>query len=99
MSRTTNTVLLSNNYSRARGAPTGGARARASREAAHDGPVTNPLSNRTVVCGLAAGRAGLCCWCTSVDNGHKALQGYNAYDTFADTSIQDTLAGVGLTVY
>ena len=27
-------------------------------EAAHDGAVTNPISTRTIVCGLAAGRAG-----------------------------------------
>ena len=29
-------------------------------EAAHDGAVTNRISNRTIVCGLAAGRAGAC---------------------------------------
>ena len=29
-------------------------------EAAHDGPVRNPISNRTIVCGLAAGRACAC---------------------------------------
>ena len=29
----------------------------------------------------------------------RDAQGYNAYDTFADTIVQDTLAGAGLVVY
>ena len=40
--------------------------ARGFTEAAHDSQVTNPFSNLTIVCRLAVGRAGLCCWCTSV---------------------------------
>ena len=46
----------------ARGARTDVHRKRALRgaraEAAHDGPVTNPFSNRTIVCGLAGGGLG-----------------------------------------
>ena len=29
----------------------------------------------------------------------RDTQGYNAYDAFADTIVQDTLAGAGLVVY
>ena len=29
----------------------------------------------------------------------RDAQGYNAYDAFADTIVQDTLAGAGLVVY
>ena len=29
----------------------------------------------------------------------RDAQGYNPYDAFADTMVQDTLAGAGLTVY
>ena len=34
-------------------------------EAAHDGPLRNTVSERTIVCRLAVGHPGLCCWCTS----------------------------------
>ena len=41
------------------------ARARACSEAAHDGPVTNRICNRTIVCGLAVGALSASVTCTS----------------------------------
>eukprot|EP01043_Picozoa_sp_COSAG02_P050389 COSAG02_NODE_5174_length_4571_cov_182.081395_2_plen_108_part_00 len=46
------------------------ARARAGfTEAAHDSPVTNPFSHRTVVCRLRESRARASCRCTSLAPG------------------------------